>query len=251
MTTKCKACGLTQETRTAYCASKSGKIYNETFCANRKVPELNRKCNQTTVCEYQWFSSQWSKCSVDCGTGVQTRNVVCGKFEKGSMTSAEDESKCEANEQPATTKECDTGKLCDGQWFAGPWSECNKRCGGGKRTRKVLCIAIGEPVAPAKCGEDTIAFSTEDCNKDPCVDDELLPLDTTAKSIEEDDEGEEWCDEIDESSNLELIDIESSSPIYVSASYESSSSSLFTEELMQSDSAYSMDSRDGTPFYCT
>lgn len=39
-------------------------------------------------------------------------------------------------------------------------------------------------------------------NKDPCVDDDIIPVDTTAKPIEEDDEGDEYCDDDEE---LELI----------------------------------------------
>lgn len=216
------------------------------------MPELNRTCTQTTECEYQWFSSQWSKCSADCGKGVQTRNVLCGKIDKDGVKPSEDETKCDATEKPEISKECDSGKMCEGQWFTGPWNDCSKKCGGGKRSRKVLCIADGNSVAPAKCGEETIEFATEDCNKEPCVDDELIPLDTTANPIEEDDEGEEYCDEDDEDSNLELIDYDtSSSPFDSSTEFESSSSSLFTDELMQSDSTFSTDtSDDTTDLYC-
>lgn len=181
---------------------------------------------------------------------MQTRNIVCGKLVKGGVTPAEDESKCEAAEKPENTKECDTGKKCEGQWFTGPWSDCSKKCGGGKRQRKVLCIADGNAVAPAKCGEDTIAFSSEDCNKEPCVEDELIPIDTTANPIEEDDEGEDWCDEDEEDSSVELVDIESSSPFDSTTESESSSSSLSTEELMQSDSTYSTDTSDGSTIFC-
>lgn len=187
---------------------------------------------------------------MECGTGVQTRNIVCGKLDKGGVTPAEDESKCEAGEKPENSKECDTGKKCEGQWFTGPWSDCSKKCGGGKRQRKVLCIADGNPVAPGKCGEDNIAFSSEDCNKEPCVEDELIPIDTTANPIEVDDEGEDWCDEDEEDSSIELIDIESSSPFDSTTEFESSSSSLFTEELMQSDSTYSTDTSDGSTLFC-
>lgn len=137
---QCKTCGLTQETRTAFCASKSGKVYNETFCENRQKPELSRECNQTVECDFQWFSSQWSKCSVECGTGVQTRNTVCAKITDKGIEKSTDESKCEASEKPESTKECDTGKKCEGQWFTGPWSECSKNCGGGERARKVNII---------------------------------------------------------------------------------------------------------------
>lgn len=181
---------------------------------------------------------------MDCGTGVQTRNVLCGKFEKDAVTPAKDESKCEAAEKPEASKECDSGKKCDGQWFNGPWSECSKKCGGGKRTRKVLCLADGKEVKPAKCGEDSIAFSSEDCNKEPCVEDELIPLDTTANPIEEDDESEEWCDEDEEDSDLELVDIDSSTEFD-----SSSSSSLFTDESMQSDSTDSTDTSDSSSLF--
>lgn len=161
------------------------------------------------------------------------------------MTPAKDESKCEAAEKPEASKECDSGKKCDGQWFNGPWSECSKKCGGGKRTRKVLCLADGKEVKPAKCGEDSIAFSSEDCNKEPCVEDELIPLDTTANPIEEDDESEEWCDEDEEGSGLELVDIDSSTEFDSS----SSASSLFTDEFMQSDSTDSTDTSDSSSLF--
>lgn len=175
--------------------------------------------------------------------------MLCGKFEKGAVTAADDESKCDATEKPEITKDCDSGKKCEGQWFTGPWSDCTKKCGGGKRTRKVLCIADGQEVKPGKCGEDSIAFSSEDCNKEPCVDDELIPLDTTANPIEEDDESEEWCDEDEEdSTELELVDIDTSTEF--DSSSPSSLSSLFTDDLMQSDSTYSTDTSDDSSLFC-
>lgn len=39
-------------------------------------------------------------------------------------------------------------------------------------------------------------------NKEPCIDDAIIPVDTTAKPIEEDDEGDEYCDDDED---LELI----------------------------------------------
>lgn len=48
------------------------------------------------------------------------------------------------------------------------------------------------------CNPETILFKSEDCNKDQCTEDEIIPVDTTSKPIEEDDEGEEYCDEDEE-----------------------------------------------------
>lgn len=225
-------------------------MYNETFCANRQLPKLSRPCNQTVECEFQWFSSQWSKCSVDCGKGVQTRNIVCGKLDGNSVKIADEESKCEAGEKPENSKECDTGKECEGQWFNGPWSDCSKKCGGGLKKRKVLCIANGNSVKPEKCGEDKIVFSEEECNKDACVEDELLPIDTTAKPIEEDDEGEEYCDEDEDIEYISSTEDSSKSTFESSTEFDSSSpSSSFTDEDMQSDSTFSTDESDGTTLF--
>lgn len=191
---------MTHETRHAFCAAKSGQIYNETFCSNRQKPELSRQCNETVECEFQWFSSQWSKCSVECGTGVQTRNIVCGKLSENGIESANDDSKCDASEKPEKLKECDTNKICEGQWYTGPWSDCSKKCGGGKRTRKILCIADGRYVSAKKCGEDTITFSKEECNTQACLGDEVIPVNASGKPIAEDEESDEYCDD-----DLELI----------------------------------------------
>lgn len=100
---------------------------------------------------------------MECGTGVQSRNIVCAKKSDQGIVLADDESSCVAAEKPIASKECDTGKKCDGQWFTGPWSACTKKCGGGEKSRKVLCIADGQQASAKHCGEDAVAFSTEEC----------------------------------------------------------------------------------------
>lgn len=175
---------------------------------------------------------------MECGKGVQTRNVHCAQFADNVITPTDDESKCDAAEKPEASKECDTGKECPGQWFAGPWSKCTKPCGGGEKSRKVLCIANGESVAATKCDEDSIAFANEECNKEPCVDDEIIPVDATSNPIESDDEGEDYCDE-DEDSSVEIVKStlnDASTTIDSSSSNsDSTESTLITDELMQSD----------------
>lgn len=59
---KCEdKCGLTQETRTAHCATQDGTIYPDDKCEPDKKPELTRDCENTKGCEYQWYSTQWSE----------------------------------------------------------------------------------------------------------------------------------------------------------------------------------------------
>lgn len=187
---------------------------------------------------------------MDCGKGVQTRNVHCAQFDNDVIKPTVDESKCSADEKPESSKECDTGKECPGQWFTGPWSKCSKTCGGGQKSRKVLCIANVEAVEAKQCSEDSIAFANEDCNKEPCVDDEIIPVDTASKPIEADDEGEEYCDGDDDSS-LEVIKSTLNDASATTTDDSDTTTSLVTEELMQSDgTGESSDITDSTGSYC-
>lgn len=181
------------------CASKDGTIYNDTFCEKHEKPELQRACETKTNCEFQWFTSQWSKCSAECGKGVQSRAIVCGTFDGEIVKRAADESSCDADSKPEESRECDGPTECPGQWFSGPWSDCSVKCGGGQKSRKILCLVDNKPADSAKCDAESIEFGSEDCNMEACVDDETLPVDTTARTVTEDvDEGEEYCDEDEE-----------------------------------------------------
>lgn len=182
------------------CAAKDGKVFNDTFCANHKLPETRRTCESATICEFQWFKSQWSNCSAECGSGIQTRHVFCGSFDGSVVTKDVDESKCAETVKPLDIQNC-TGAIteCKGKWFSGPWTSCSKNCGGGLRTRKVLCLVDGVTVKDSQCSEDTVEFSSEECNKNECSEDKTLPVDVTSKPIVEDDDvGEEWCPESEE-----------------------------------------------------
>ncbi|XP_054726012.1 papilin isoform X2 [Anastrepha obliqua] len=228
----CDECGQKTETRTAVCASKSGKIYPEEFCAP-EVPALSRPC-KSSKCKPKWFTSEWSKCSAACGKGVQSRIVICGEFDGKSIKPA-DETKCDASAKPETEQECEgEEKKCPGQWFTGPWDPCSKPCGGGERTREVLCLANG--TKSLDCDESKIEPLSEKCNTQACTADELLPVDSTATPIGEDADVEDECEEEDE--ELELAtkdDLKISDGIDLDEE-TTTLSSLITDELMLSDS---------------
>lgn len=252
---QCKSCGLTTETRTALCASKDGTIYNDTFCKSHDKPELQRPCETQTNCEFQWFTSQWSKCSAECGKGVQSRTIVCGAFDGDVVKRAADETSCDADSKPEESRECDGPEECPGQWFSGPWTACSVKCGGGQKTRKILCMVDSKVSDSAKCDEEAIEFGSEDCNTEACVDDETLPVDVTSPTVTEDvDEGEEYCDEVDDeedSSDVTLgsrfgedqdgitmadVTLDTSSNGFELDETTPTESSLMTDEVMMSDS---------------
>lgn len=84
---------------------------------------------------HSWLASEWSThCSTECGTGVQSRSVVCS-------AQALQASKCDPRQRPAHTRACSAeGASCRGQWFASPWGPCSATCGQGAQTRGVACV---------------------------------------------------------------------------------------------------------------
>ncbi|XP_017001607.2 papilin isoform X1 [Drosophila takahashii] len=237
----CNACGQNTETRTAICGNKEGKVYPEEFC-EPEVPTLSRPC-KSPKCEAQWFSSEWSKCSAPCGKGVKSRIVICGEFDGKTVSPASDDSKCNKDAKPESEQECEgEEKECPGEWFTGPWGQCSKPCGGGERVREVLCLSNG--TKSVNCDESKVEPLSEKCNPEACTEDEILPLTSTDKPIEDD---EEDCDE----DGIELVDdtlpqVEKSAAVIDLEGKPSTETTPEAEELMQSDSPTAFDESDST-----
>lgn len=94
-----------------------------------------------------WYASEWSsECSQKCGSGVQTRHVVCSgshqnftgrrrplssEAETNSIEDADPDEdsppptfNCDEEKKPAEERECFSDKTCgDPAWYTGEWSE--------------------------------------------------------------------------------------------------------------------------------
>ncbi|XP_054258197.1 papilin isoform X2 [Macrosteles quadrilineatus] len=191
-------CGLSYETRQAFCATEKGEIYHDNFCHKSQVPELKRECIGVGACKHQWFASQWSECSAQCGSGIQTRKVFCGTFTDEGVEKAE-EDKCDTVLKYEDTKNCTGEEECKGNWFAGPWSACSKPCGGGQRTRKVLCMLNNVTVPATQCDVNLLLFASEDCNNIPCGTDQIITV-TPEHKVDYDDyeDYDEDCEEYED-----------------------------------------------------
>ncbi|XP_068083649.1 papilin [Anabrus simplex] len=175
----CKGkCGLTHETRKVFCANKNGKVYPDTWCHLYRRPKSTQECENYEDCPYEWFASQWSDCSADCGTGIKTRKVFCGSFDGESVKRA-DNTLCNPAKKYEATANCTGKEECPGQWFAGPWSQCTKKCGGGDRSRKVLCYIEDQPVEPSSCDIANFPSRSETCNAHSCPEDQIIPVEPT------------------------------------------------------------------------
>jgi len=155
-------------------ANCGGGIQNRTRVCDNPSPENGGKpcegedlvaqpCNlDPCPIDGGWGSfGNWSKCSAECGGGVQTRNRQCNtpKPQYGGVDCVGDGIKvAECNIQHCPI---------DGGWGKwGDWAKCSKTCGGGIQTMTKLCDNPHPQYGGAPCeGEDT---KSRVCNEQPC-----------------------------------------------------------------------------------
>ena len=89
---ECSAtCGNGRQIRPVSC-----EHHDESMCRPHEKPISTRKC-VGIPCPV-WRTGDWSECSVTCGKGLETRNVIC-EHEHVNFT-------CNALEKPSTVRSC-------------------------------------------------------------------------------------------------------------------------------------------------
>uniref|UniRef100_A0A8D3C4X6 ADAM metallopeptidase with thrombospondin type 1 motif 9 n=1 Tax=Scophthalmus maximus TaxID=52904 RepID=A0A8D3C4X6_SCOMX len=110
---------------------------------------------------HQWRTGPWGACSSTCAGGFQRRVVVC-QDENGYPANS-----CEDRSRPSEQRSCESGP-CP-QWIYGNWGECTKPCGGGIKTRLVVCQRPnGERFNDLSCEIHDKPPDREQCNTQPC-----------------------------------------------------------------------------------
>ncbi|GFU37857.1 a disintegrin and metalloproteinase with thrombospondin motifs 9 [Nephila pilipes] len=142
-----------------------GMMYRQVIClqmSNEKaLPD--KKCNRLLrpthikTCHLpscgRWTTGKWSECTVTCGTGIQTRRVLCTYPDETNSSDdmcnfnskPKKDRTCHANQclnQSSTSQEIGHNNVDHGSehnWRTGLWGKCSKSCGGGVRRRQVAC----------------------------------------------------------------------------------------------------------------
>ncbi|XP_011366634.1 A disintegrin and metalloproteinase with thrombospondin motifs 20 [Pteropus vampyrus] len=112
----------------------------------------------------QWRHGSWTPCSSSCAGGVQHRVVVC-QDENGQSASY-----CDADSKPPESQHCDSGP-CP-RWNYGSWGECTQTCGGGIKSRFVICqFPNGQMSQEQNCEILNKPPSVVQCHVHACPDD--------------------------------------------------------------------------------
>uniref|UniRef100_H3B3P8 ADAM metallopeptidase with thrombospondin type 1 motif 20 n=1 Tax=Latimeria chalumnae TaxID=7897 RepID=H3B3P8_LATCH len=110
----------------------------------------------------QWRTGPWGACSSTCTGGFQRRVVVC---QDGDGRNA---NFCDERVKPAESRHCDSGP-CP-RWTHWSWGECTRSCGGGTRTRVVICqLPNGQRLNDHSCEVLEKPPDREQCNMNACL----------------------------------------------------------------------------------
>jgi len=96
------SCGGGMQTRAVKCRASNGLLGADHLCGGSK-PVTSRSCNTQACVTYTWNTTNWSSCSVSCGTGQKTRTVQC----KSSHGAAVADSQC-SGFKPVNSQTCNS-----------------------------------------------------------------------------------------------------------------------------------------------
>lgn len=140
------------------------------FCHSKNKPADISTCNQQDCKTQQldsnakvannWEISEWSECSVSCGTGFKFRNVTCISND------------CVETSKPLSKDRCQRSSCPN--WNFGQWSPCfsEKKCGMGWQVRLVVCqVDTGNVLSNDQCNQAFRPISNRTCHLKKCPDD--------------------------------------------------------------------------------
>ncbi|XP_062325813.1 A disintegrin and metalloproteinase with thrombospondin motifs 9 [Osmerus eperlanus] len=193
--TQCSAtCGKGTRMRYVSCRDNQGGVAEEAACSHLVKPAAREVCS--VVACGQWKVLEWTSCSVSCGQGKTTRQVVCVNFSDQIV----DVNECDSDDRPATEQECAMSQCpsrssdsrpfpspsggsrnnlpvaSDGrsgpraqahQWRTGPWGACSSTCAGGFQRRVVVC-QDENGYSANNCEERSKPIEQRSCESGPC-----------------------------------------------------------------------------------
>uniref|UniRef100_A0AAV2MN53 ADAM metallopeptidase with thrombospondin type 1 motif, 12 n=1 Tax=Knipowitschia caucasica TaxID=637954 RepID=A0AAV2MN53_KNICA len=149
--THCSAtCGLGQQHQPVRCVEVDVGVVDDSMCNPETQPQDKyRKCKNMD-CPARWWVGSWQHCTSTCGAdGVRSRTVLCVRTVSGEETVLHPV-ECKHLLKPKRVLPCNRDVLCGQEWAAGEWEECPVTCGGGVRSRTVICtLAPKKPCDPS------------------------------------------------------------------------------------------------------
>ncbi|XP_053182470.1 thrombospondin type-1 domain-containing protein 4 [Scomber japonicus] len=167
-----RRCGPGTQHRQVICRQVTHVHANRTETSVTVAPELcgsfdrpvTKSTCQLKICSQWEIRSEWSPCSVPCGVGQRSREVVC----VSNQGEVESDEECNMNLKPDILQNCDMG-TCARSWFTSLWSQrCSAECGQGNQTRTAVCLIDHVTELPLDSCEGERPQEVTLCDSGPC-----------------------------------------------------------------------------------
>ncbi|KAM6915029.1 papilin b, proteoglycan-like sulfated glycoprotein [Xenentodon cancila] len=150
------------------------RVVDDSYCIAQGLqrPLSQQACNRHP-CAPEYSVSSFSVCSVTCGEGQQTREVMC-VGPRGEHLPDHD---CRGLARPPSVQTC-RRPACQTHitWHVTEYALCSRSCGGGVRERKVSCFDTDlNPYPEEQCGLESRPTTVESCNIQPCNRAQMVP----------------------------------------------------------------------------
>ncbi|KAF2348106.1 Thrombospondin type-1 (TSP1) repeat [Trinorchestia longiramus] len=145
---------------------RRNKAVDSKFCGGLPPPPAAVQPCNLQPCPAKWVPEDWGPCSVTCGIGTQTRQVVCKQEVSSTYTMVVQTGACLDPSLLPETQSCQV-MPCPGSegyrppvdpapagnpvWEVDEWEPCSSECGVGTRSRKVRCVKDGVSVPESFC----------------------------------------------------------------------------------------------------
>ncbi|KAK5605589.1 hypothetical protein CRENBAI_009708, partial [Crenichthys baileyi] len=132
-------CGLGEQHQPVLCFEVEMGVVDESLCDPDSRPEdRHRKC-KNMECPARWWVGGWQQCTETCGSeGLKKRTVLCVRTVSGEERVLHPV-ECKHLLKPKPVVPCNRDVPCGQEWDVGNWEECLVTCGGGVRSRTVMC----------------------------------------------------------------------------------------------------------------
>ncbi|EFJ11962.1 hypothetical protein SELMODRAFT_425768 [Selaginella moellendorffii] len=128
-------CGGGTQTAALGCYASNLTRVSSSICEDLPKLSVEQPCNAIECPSYTVYRSPWSECSKTCGTGYQTREVLCHD-NLGSLVHSQH---CDLEESYVESQLCNTDACEASYWTLPAWSACDAPCGGGRQKRIPTC----------------------------------------------------------------------------------------------------------------
>jgi hypothetical protein len=121
-----------------------------------KAGAVCKKTTGSTDCKFTYQA--WTKCSKQCGSGVQYRNVKVSAYPTNGGAAC----------PSSSTRVCNSHKCGDCKFTYGTWTKCSKACGSGVQYRNVKVDTYPAAGGKACPGPSTRVCNSHKCKKQHC-----------------------------------------------------------------------------------